>query len=212
MTFLDDLNPDLAKEVTPPPRAGLTIFQEAPTRLAEYAQVPIGFTVAERLDEQSLAALGDDASFQPVAVSTPYWKDYDYYPGAHPSAWPRQFDISRWTIFAAYAHARRVGGAVVIVDDPQIDLLRDCPGCALLWDLRVAPDARRQGVGSALLEAAERHASERGARSLRVETQDVNVPACRFYHAHGFRLERIAPGAYAELPNEVQLLWRKALP
>jgi hypothetical protein len=37
------------------------------------------------------------------------------------------------------------------------------------------------------------------------------VPACRFYHAHGFRLERTTHGAYAELPNEVQLLWRKAL-
>jgi len=54
-------------------------------------------------------------------------------------------------------------------------------------------------------------ARERGARRLRVETQDVNVPACRLYHAQGFRLERATPGAYAELPNEVQLLWHKPL-
>jgi len=114
-------------------------------------------------------------------------------------------------MLAAYDRTRRVGGAVVIVDDPQIDLLRDCPACALLWDLRVAPDARRQGIGTALLDAAERRARERGARTLRVETQDVNVPACRFYHAHAFRLERAIPGAYAALPNEVQLLWRKPL-
>ena len=53
--------------------------------------------------------------------------------------------------------------------------------------------------------------AERGARRLRVETQDVNVPACRLYHAQGFRLERATPGAYAELPNEVQLLWHKPL-
>jgi len=171
----------------------------------------MGFTVAERFDDQALMALRDDATVQGVAVSPPYWKDYDAYLDGHPSEWPRQFDLSRWTILAAYDRTRRVGGAVVIVDDPQIDLLRDCPSCALLWDVRVAPDARRQGVGSALLEAAEERARERGARSLRVETQDVNVPACRFYHAHGFRLERTTPGAYAELPNEVQLLWRKAL-
>lgn len=189
----------------------LTIIEERPTGLAEYARVSIGFTVAERFDEQALAVLRDDASIRAVAVSPPYWKDYDSYPGGHPSEWPRQFDLLRWTILAAYDGARRRGGAVVIVDDPRIDLLRDCPSCALLWDIRVAPDARRQGVGSALLEAAEQRARERGARSLRVETQDVNVPACRFYYAHGFRLERTTPGAYAELPNEVQLLWRKAL-
>jgi len=189
----------------------LTIVEEPPTQLVEYAQVPMGFTVAERFDDQALMALRDDAAVQGVAVSPPYWKDYDAYLDGHPSEWPRQFDLSRWTILAAYDRTRRVGGAVVIVDDPQIALLRDCPSCALLWDVRVAPDARRQGVGSALLEAAEQRARERGARSLRVETQDVNVPACRFYHAHGFRLERTTPGAYAELPNEVQLLWRKAL-
>ena len=189
----------------------LAIVEEPPTQLIEYAQVPMGFTVAERFDDQALMALRDDAAVRGVAVSPPYWKDYDSYPGGHPSSWPRQFDLSRWTILAAFDRTRRVGGAAVIVDDPQIDLLRDCPACALLWDVRVAPDARRHGVGSALLEAAEQRARERGARSLRVETQDVNVPACLFYHAHGFRLERTTPGAYAELPNEVQLLWRKAL-
>ena len=189
----------------------LTIVEEPPTRLAEYAQVPIEFTVAERFDEQALAALRHDASVRAVAVSPAYRKDYDSYPGGDPSAWTAQFDLSRWTILAAYDRTRRVGGAVIIVDDPQIDLLHDCPACALLWDLRVAPDARRQGVGSALLEAGEQRARERGARSLRVETQDVNVPACRFYHAQGFRLERTTPGAYAELPDEVQLLWRKSL-
>ena len=139
----------------------LTIVEEPLTRLAEYAQVPMGFTVAERFDEQALAALRYDASVQAVAVSPPYWKDYDSYSGGHPSGWTGQFELSRWTILAAYDRTRRVGGAVLIVDDPQIDLLRDCPACALLWDLRVAPNARRQGVGSALLEAAEQRARAR---------------------------------------------------
>lgn len=189
----------------------LTIVEEPSSRLAEYAQLSIGFTVAEVFDEAALVALRDDATARAVAVSTPYWKDYDSYPGGHPSEWPQRFDLARWTILAAYDGVRRVGGAIVIVDDPQIDLLRDCPDCALVWDLRVAPDARRQGIGTALLEAVERRSRERGARSLRVETQDVNVAACRLYHRHGFRLERIAPGAYPELPNEVQLLWHKPL-
>jgi GNAT superfamily N-acetyltransferase len=189
----------------------LTIMEEPPARLAEYADVPIGFMVAEILDEHALSALTHATCLHAVTVSPAYWKDYDSYPGCHPSAWPRLFDLSGWTILAAYDRARRVGGAVVIVDDAQIDMLRDCPDCALLWDLRVAPDARRHGIGSALLEAAEHRALARGAHSLRVETQNVNVPACRFYHANGFRLERAIPGAYAALPNEVQLLWHKPL-
>lgn len=189
----------------------LTIVEEPPNRLAEYAEVPIGFMVAEILDERACAALNQDAPLEAVAVSPAYWKDYDSYSGSHPSAWPQLFDLSRWIILAAYDRECRVGGATVIVDDPQIELLRDCSACALLWDIRVAPYARRQGIGTALLEAVERHAGERGAHSLRVETQDINVPACRFYHAHGFRLERARPGAYPTLPNEVQLLWRKPL-
>lgn len=189
----------------------LTIVEEAPTRLAEYAEVPIGFTVAEMLDERACAALSRHAPFEPVAVSPTYWKDYDSYPDGHPSAWPQLFDLSRWIILAAYDRERRVGGATVVVDGANIDLLLDWSACALLWDIRVAPDARRQGIGTALLEAVERRAVERGARSLRVETQNNNVPACRFYHAHGFRLERAIPGAYPTLPNEVQLLWRKPL-
>ena len=189
----------------------LVIVEEPPARLADYAKVPIGFTVAELLDERAWAALTRDAPFEAVAVSPTYWKDYDSYPGSHPSAWPQLFDLSRWMILAAYDRECRVGGATVIVDDPQIELLRDCSACALLWDIRVAPYARRQGIGTALLEAVERRAGERGAGNLRVETQDINVPACRFYHAHGFRLERATPGAYPTLPNEVQLLWRKPL-
>jgi GNAT superfamily N-acetyltransferase len=55
------------------------------------------------------------------------------------------------------------------------------PDCALLlWDLRVAPDVRTQGIGSALLHAAEDNAKPRGAGTLLVEPQQINVPACRF--------------------------------
>lgn len=189
----------------------LTIVHEPPDRLAEYAQVPIGFTVAEVFDETGVAALARGAPARPVALATPYWKDYDRYPDGHPTDWPGRFDVSRWTILAAYRAARRVGGAVLIVDDPQVELLEDCPTSALLWDLRVGPDARGQGIGSALLRAAEHAARQRGASALRVETQQVNVPACRCYQRNGFRLERATPGAYPELPDEVQLLWLKRL-
>ena len=191
--------------------ASLTIVEEPPNRLAQYGRVPIEFAVTEAFDEQGIAAMLRGESADAVAVPSSYWKDYDAHPGGRPTDWPNRFDVSRWTVLAAYRGARRVGGAIVITDDPTIDLLRDCPGCALLWDIRVAPDQRARGIGFALLHAAEQRARQRGARALRVETQQVNVPACRFYQRHGFVLERAVHAAYVDLPKEVQLLWLKTL-
>jgi GNAT superfamily N-acetyltransferase len=82
---------------------------------------------------------------------------------------------------------------------------------ALLWDLRVAPDVRGRGVGTALFRAAERWAQAKYCTVLEVETQDINVPACRFYARMGCRLGAIDAHAYVEFPNEVQLLWTKRL-
>jgi GNAT superfamily N-acetyltransferase len=189
----------------------LEIVEERPSQLLEYARVSVGFTVAAIFDDQAIAALLADEPATPRPLAEPYWKDYDCYAGNHPTDWARTFDISRWTILAAYAGARRVGGAIVVVDGDQIDLLRDCPTCGLLWDIRVHPDIRAQGIGSALLHLAEDVATRRGANALRVETQNVNVPACWFYARNGFELERATPGVYVDLPRETQLLWRKDL-
>jgi GNAT superfamily N-acetyltransferase len=82
---------------------------------------------------------------------------------------------------------------------------------AVLWDIRVAPSTRRCGVGAALFEAAEAWASAKGCRQLKVETQNVNVAACRFYARRGCELRATHGGAYSELPDEIQLLWYKDL-
>jgi GNAT superfamily N-acetyltransferase len=81
---------------------------------------------------------------------------------------------------------------------------------SVLWDIRVAPDARGRGVGSALFERVEAWALAQRCRQLRVETQNINVPACGFYARHGCEL-RAAHPAYPDLPNEIQLLWYKDL-
>ena len=189
----------------------VTVVEDDPANLAEYARIPIGFTVTEVFDENALAALlrGDDAFATPIAE--PYWKDYDVHQDSRPTEWPRRFDLSRWTILAAFDDEQRVGGAAVIVEDPQIELLREGDERALLWDLRVAPARRGRGVGSALVRKAAELAARRGARSLRVETQQINVAACRFYAYLGFQLARVTRGAYADLPDEIQLLWDKEL-
>jgi GNAT superfamily N-acetyltransferase len=82
---------------------------------------------------------------------------------------------------------------------------------AVLWDIRVSPEARGRGVGAALFRAAERWAKARGCLHLRVETQNINVAACRFYARQGCVLRAVNRHAYAELPDEIQLLWDKIL-
>ena len=82
---------------------------------------------------------------------------------------------------------------------------------AVLWNIRVSPEARGRKVGSALFRAAEAWAAARGCQQLKVETQNINVPACRFYSRQRCVLGAINSFAYSELPNEVQLLWYKLL-
>jgi ribosomal protein S18 acetylase RimI-like enzyme len=55
-------------------------------------------------------------------------------------------------------------------------------------------------------------AGTKGCVRLEVETQNVNVPACRFYAQLGCELGAIRRHAYAELPDEVQLVWYAVIP
>ena len=81
-----------------------------------------------------------------------------------------------------------------------------------MWDLRVTPEFHNRGVASTLLATAEEWADARDIRTLMVETQDVDVPACRFYARQGFVLGTVNRRAYPDLPHEVQLLWYKPVP
>ena len=104
-----------------------------------------------------------------------------------------------------------MGGAVVAFDTPGLIMLEGRRDLAVLWDIRVDPDHQRRGVGTALFGAAETWSRTRGCRQLKIETQNVNVPACRFYLGQGCVLGGINRFAYREFPEEVQLLWYKDL-
>jgi ribosomal protein S18 acetylase RimI-like enzyme len=79
----------------------------------------------------------------------------------------------------------------------------------VLWDLRVAPETRGRGVGRTLLAAMEARMREIGLPGITVETQDINVAACRLYASAGYRITRTDANAYAELPSETQIIWTK---
>jgi ribosomal protein S18 acetylase RimI-like enzyme len=57
----------------------------------------------------------------------------------------------------------------------------------ILNDLYVAPEARKLGVGRALMERARRLAEATRANSLTLETASDNVPAQRLYESLGWK-------------------------
>ncbi|MEZ4423065.1 MAG: GNAT family N-acetyltransferase [Gemmatimonadota bacterium] len=171
--------------------------------LVGHAALSIAFEVDRVL---ALAPGGGPRDLVERDLPDPWIKDYDAEEGASPSSWPVRFDTSSWRILSAWHGQERAGGVVLIAGDPGIDMLEDRSDLALIWDLRVAPAFRGRGVGGALLRAALDWARSRGCRELKVETQTINVAAFRFYERQGFELRAVNPGAYATLPDEIQLL------
>ena len=187
---------------------GRHVIQEPVPPLAEYGGISIAFTVSEVFDVVAEADGGTRLEARPLPL--PYVKDYDVV-GDHPLRWAERFDLANWGFFSAFSGPHCVGRAAVARDTSTLDMLEGRRDLALLWDIRVASAARRQGVGSALFAVVETWARSRGCVQLKVETQNTNVAACRFYAQEGCVLRVVRSGAYPELPEEVQLLWFKDL-
>jgi GNAT superfamily N-acetyltransferase len=183
------------------------VLTDPKTDLADYATVPIAFQVNSVFE----VTAQDELLLAERKIEVPYIKDYDTIDGEHPTQWPKRFDLSNWGFFAAHVAGRRVGGAAVAFNTPGFEILSGRSDIAALWDIRIAPDARGQGIGSALFKTAEAWARARDCRELIIETQNINVPACRFYQRQGCVLVAANKSVYATLPNEIQLLWRKVL-
>lgn len=140
--------------------------------------------------------------------ATPFHKDYDV--AESPLEWLR-FDTTHWVLVGAFDGPTRLGGAIGAFDSPGVDMLEGRRDLAVVWDLRVAPAARRAGVASALLGRVEQWARRRGCVELKVETQATNFAACNLYRRRGFWLADAVRGAYDQYPDEAQLIWRKSL-
>jgi ribosomal protein S18 acetylase RimI-like enzyme len=179
--------------------------------LAEYATIPIAFVVYRILKVMPADGGMGGLAFAEAPVAAPYVKDYDAISGEGPTRWSDRFDTTNWALLCARRDGATAGGAVIAWRTPGVRMLEGRDDIAVLWDIRVAPAQRGAGVGSALFRAAESWAGARGCDWLKVETQNVNIAACRFYRKMGCALRAIDRFAYPELPDEVQLLWWKAL-
>lgn len=138
-------------------------------------------------------------------------KDYDKIGDEGPSSWTARFDVTRWGFIVARAKGQRIGGAVIAFDTVGLDMLERRRDLAVLWDIRIDSDFRGHGVGSSLFQAAENWSVTRKCSQLKIETQNTNLAACRFYAAQGCTLGAVNRMAYPNLPNEVQMIWYKSL-
>ena len=183
----------------------IKIIEESIETLTEYEKVPIAFWVRSRF----LVGLNDSGPTLIEEPVNPYIKDYDAY--GPPSQWPERFDVSQWGIFAAFDGKNRIGGATAAWKTPDLEMLENRDDLVCLWDMRVHPDYRHRGVGHRLFEAVTGWARERQCTNLKIETQDINVLACRFYARQGCELRGINKDAYAVELDEIQLLWYRDL-
>lgn len=189
----------------------LEITEEPISAAAELARVPIAFDVESVFDVSPLDGGLGGLILSERRVEVPYVKDYDATEGENPAQWAARFDVSNWGLISARSGGVRVGGAVIAFNTEGVHMLEGRTDLAVLWDIRVAREARGRGVGFGLFHAVEAWASARGCRQLKIETQNINVPACRFYARQGCVLGAVNRFAYRELPEEVQLLWYKTL-
>ena len=71
-------------------------------------------------------------------------------------------------------------------------------GSGHIITIDVIQEARRCGVGSALLDAAEKQLQARGAAQVRLETAVNNVSALAFYKRHGYNVLKTLPRYYPD--------------
>ena len=188
------------------------IIQEHPIKdILRIQEISIAFRVESVFHVQEEGPVDSVAILKEEPVQTPYIKDYDDHPDEGPEAWMNQFDLSNWGLILAQEAGATVGSALIAFDTVGVDMLKGGKDLAVLWDFRIQPEYRHRGLGSRLFEAAEAWSGKRQCDVLQVETQNINVPACRFYEKKGCQLQEINFNVYAEFPHEIQLIWEKKL-
>ena len=177
-------------------------------RLDEYSQIPIRFEVRSILEIELIDG-GLAGILLHEKTVAPYFKDYDSY-GETPSDWPNLFDVKNWGFFMARDENQNVGAMAIAFNTNGVHMLEERSDLAVLWDIRVRTEVRDRGVGKKLFEHAANWSRKRGCHQMKIETQNINVAACRFYRRMGCELGNIHRFGYTAIPavsDEVMLNW-----
>jgi ribosomal-protein-alanine N-acetyltransferase len=101
-----------------------------------------------------------------------------------------------FTLVAANADKGKIAGFIVVHDGPTAHVIT----------IDVDTAARRLGVGSLLLKAAEDRLGAEGIQAIALETAVDNLAALSFYKRHGYSVIRTWPRYYS---NGVDALMMK---
>ena len=176
--------------------------------LPQYSQIPILFQVNSIYKlQQEITKDGFKFVFSEEKLDAPYIKNYDEYEANQPKEELKKFNIENWTIFCAYQDTALVGGVILAHNTKEIHMLEERSDITCLWDIRIHPDYRRQGIGTQLFKSAVEETRRKKCIFMKVETQNINVDACKFYMKQGCKLGYINQYAYKDYPNETQLIW-----
>ena len=144
------------------------------------------------------------------AVTEPWVKDYLAEGHTVLPGWIDNFDGRNWAFFLAEEDGHPIGGATVASRTPGTIMLDGRDDLAVLWDIRVNPLNQHNGVATALVNRVIEWSRAEGLSQLKIETQNINVPGCRFYASMGCELRGIVHHAYDESPelkDEIMFLW-----
>ena len=97
------------------------------------------------------------------------------------------FERERSTIFTANDGYQLIGFTQLYPALCSVDLV----DYFVLYDLFVAPSARRQGIARALMNAASEWAKAQGAARLDLETARDNYPGQALYRDLGYELDEV---------------------
>jgi streptothricin acetyltransferase len=91
----------------------------------------------------------------------------------------------------------------------QIRLRKNWNKYAFIEDIAVACANRRQGIGKELLDKAKHWAIKNKLDGFMLETQDINLSACKFYKKYGFDIGAVDTMLYANFDNhdEKAVFW-----
>jgi len=128
-----------------------------------------------------------------MAYSRPELAFYMRRPGSFTLVAEQQSDGTKPSIIGfIVAEARRRTGHIITID--------------------VVKDARRTGVGSALLTAAEKQLRAAGAENVALETAVNNEAAIRFYKEQGYFVEKTVRGYYSGQLDALEMVKRLVQP
>ena len=192
------------------PSRQIEIQEVGVDKLPLYSGVSVAYEVKSLLELNLIDSGLGGIRLSEKEVTPSYTKDNDAYEGSSLREWPDLFDTHNLVSLLALEGTRSVGGATVAFDTPSISMLDGRVNLVVLWDIRVHPDYRGQGIGTKLFLHATNWSRNQGCSQLKIETQNMNIPARRFYTRMGCHLGEVNRSQYAGQPevfHKILLVW-----